>query len=256
MSNFSFTKIDPISGLPGATEYAGNCQECSGKRSFGKTDWNNFGPRIGFAWRPMRNWVLRGAYGIMYEADTFNGLYGVIPGGLGGGYGGTYNLAAAAIEPWRGVFNWDNGFPTQRYTPSKKDPSFSNRNVTYGTDPEYGRNPYIQSWNLNLQRQLFSKIVVDIGYVGRKGTALRQGGSGKSRAGPGVGSRHVRPQSQQHDPERGRRRGQRSALSLSWFHGNSGQLPCVRSRSYTGTLRWASMAARWGSPPTMRCRLQ
>ena len=176
MSNFSFTKIDPISGLPGATEWAGNCKACSGKRSFGKTDWKGFGPRIGFAWRPIDKWVLRGAYGIMYEADTFNGLYGVIPGGLGGAYGGTYSLGADPLEPWRGIYGWDNGFPTNRFTPAQFDPSFGNRNATYGTDPEYGRNAYVQAWNFNLQRQLPSKFVVDLGYVGRKGTALREGG--------------------------------------------------------------------------------
>jgi hypothetical protein len=179
MSNFSFTKIDPISGLPGATEWAGDCSACSGKRAFGRKDWTGFGPRIGVAWRPFDKWVIRTAYGIMYEADTFNGLSGVIPGGLGGAYGGTYSLGADPLTPWRGIFNWDEGFPASRYTPPRFDVSYANRNQTYGTDPEYGRNAYVQAWNFNIQRQLPGRVVLDIGYVGRKGTAMREGSLAK-----------------------------------------------------------------------------
>ena len=43
-------------------------------------------------------------------------------------------------------------------------------------DPRYGLTPYIQQWNLNLQKQLPGKILVDAGYIGNKGTKLRYRG--------------------------------------------------------------------------------
>ena len=125
--------------------------------------------------------MLRGAYGIYYEADTFNGLVGVIPGGGAGAYSGTYNLQADPITPWRGIFNWDNGFPTDRRTAPQYDVSFGDKNATFGTDPDYGRKAYVQAWNINLQRQLISRFVLDIGYVGRKGTGLREGALAKGK---------------------------------------------------------------------------
>jgi hypothetical protein len=41
----------------------------------------------------------------------------------------------------------------------------------FGTDPHI-RTPYVQNFNLNLQQQLTSKAVIQIGYVGSKGTKL------------------------------------------------------------------------------------
>ena len=32
----------------------------------GDAKWNNFGPRVGFAYNPSKNWVVRAGYGIFY----------------------------------------------------------------------------------------------------------------------------------------------------------------------------------------------
>src|SRR5204862_6672642 len=63
--------------------------------------------------------------------------------------------------------------------------SFGDKNATFGTDPDYGRKAYVQAWNINLQRQLISRFVLDIGYVGRKGTGLREGALAKVNQVPG-----------------------------------------------------------------------
>jgi hypothetical protein len=170
-ASWSETAIDPISKLPGAYEFAGNCSACTGKRYFGRRDWLNFGPRIGFAYQPFPKWTIRSAYGIFYEADLNNGLTGA-PGGLGGAFVGTYNLSADPIEPWRGIFNWDNGFPTNRYVKAQFDPSFGNFNNPAMVDPEYGRSPRTHQWNFNIQREIGWRTVVDVGYVGRTSTGL------------------------------------------------------------------------------------
>jgi hypothetical protein len=36
LSSWNPTKIDPASGLPGAYDFAGDCDICTGKRSFGR----------------------------------------------------------------------------------------------------------------------------------------------------------------------------------------------------------------------------
>jgi hypothetical protein len=174
MASWNPNKIDPISNLPGAYEFAGNCPACSGKTHFGRKDWNDFGPRIGLAWQPLRRWTLRASYGIMYEGDVFNGA-GSSPSGLGGAWVGTYDLGADPVEPWRGIFNWDEGFPTNRYRPPSFDVSYGNINAASMTDELYGRSPMIQQWNFNVQRELAPNFIIDVGYLGRLGTGLREG---------------------------------------------------------------------------------
>ncbi len=177
VASWTTTAIDPISKLPGAYQFAGNCSACTGKRYFGKPSWRNFGPRIGFAWQPLPKWALRGSYGIMYEGDIFDVFSSGTPLGIRTSVQavGTYPLDADALQPWAGVFNWDNGFPVDRYVPPTYNASWGNFNRPGMVDPEYGRTGYIQQWNFNLQRELPSHLVLDVGYVGNKGTGLRNG---------------------------------------------------------------------------------
>jgi len=88
-------------------------------------------------------------------------------------WGGTYPLSADPLNPWAGIFNWDNGFPTDRYSPAALDRSWGDKNRPGMVDPHYGRSPYIQQWNLNLQRELPLKLVLDVGYIGLKSTGLK-----------------------------------------------------------------------------------
>ena len=175
-SSWTPNRIDPISGLPGAYEFAGKCQGCTGKRYFGRKSFRDFGPRFGFAWRVRDKWTVRGAYGILYEADSFNG-YNPTPLGkpTSTAWGGTYSLNSNPTQPWAGIFNWDNGFPTDRYTPASMDPSWGNFNRPGMVDPNYGLTPYVQQWNFNVQRELPGKVVLDVGYLGNKGTRLKAG---------------------------------------------------------------------------------
>lgn len=175
MATWTPSVVDPASGLPGAYEYTRHCSDCSGQRYFGRKDYRDFGPRIGFAWRAAPKLTVRGAYGIFYEADTFNGLWRVVPAGTGGGWAGRFNLSPDPVEPWRGIFNWDGGFPSNRYEPADFDRSFGNSSTPMMVDPEYGRSPRVHQWNLNIQRELFHKVVLDAGYLGRTATALRAG---------------------------------------------------------------------------------
>ena len=173
-SSWDPNTIDPATGLKGAYVFAGNCSVCTGKSYFGTNDYKDFGPRIGFAWRPIDKWTVRGAYGIMYDPDSFNGYNGTPLGKpTNTAWGGTYSLSANPINPWAGIFNWDTGFPTDRYSPGSFDPSWGDKNRPGQVDPRYGLSPYVQQWNLNVQRQLPFNLVMDVGYLGMKATRLK-----------------------------------------------------------------------------------
>ena len=162
---------DPYLGLnlKGAYTFAGKCATCTGRRTYGKRDFNNFAPRIGFAWQLVKDTTIRGAYTVQYIGDDVN----LGPNIVGAG---TFDLNTDPVHPWTGIFNWDDGIPQNRYVPPTANPSFADTvgNATM-VDPRYGVTPYIQQWNLNVQRMLPGKILLDVGYIGNKGTKLRGG---------------------------------------------------------------------------------
>jgi hypothetical protein len=173
MASWNLTKPDPATGRLGAYDFAGSCQICTGQRYFGHRDYKGFSPRLGLAWQPISNWTVRAAYGIFFEGDLFNN-YGAIPGASAFPFQGSYNLSADPVDPWRGIFNWDTGFPTDRFIAPAFDVSYAYRSGSASMiDPRYGGGAYTQQWNLNIQRQLAKTLVLDIGYVGNKTTAIR-----------------------------------------------------------------------------------
>jgi hypothetical protein len=173
MASWNLSKTDPQSGLKGAYDFAGNCSVCMGRRYFGTRSYNDFGPRFGLAWQASDKWVVRTAFGLFYEGDN-NNSYSATNGATNFPWAGSYILAADAVNPWAGIFNWDNGFPTDRYVPPTFDVSYANRGGSPSyIDPNYGRVGYTQQWNLNIQRRLPGKLLLDTGYVGNKSSGLK-----------------------------------------------------------------------------------
>ncbi len=120
-------------------------------------DLNNFAPQIGFAWTPRSGGktVVRGAYGIHYDQSSLapgEGLYFSAP-----------------------YFNLGVAFPIQGFfTPSLSSPfvfpfPIPASATTFQRDL---RTPYYQQWNFGIQRELGAARVVEIAYVGTKGTRL------------------------------------------------------------------------------------
>ena len=176
LSSWNPNKTDPVSGLPGAYDFAGDCTGCTGKRYFGRKSFRDWAPRFGFAFQPGRNWTIRGAYGIFFTPDMFNGR-GPTPLDKATSIqaAGTFSLEPDPVTPWAGIFNWDNGFPGNRYVAPVQDASWGNANRPGMIDPNYGRTGYSQNWNFNVQHALPAGFVVDAGYVGNKSTGIRVG---------------------------------------------------------------------------------
>ncbi len=125
------------------------------------TDKNDFGPRFGFAYDPLGKGrtSIRGAYGIFYTysgaiiSSTVNQTPPYI---LPLSFPTPYSLA----DPFRGRVN---PFP---YVVDTKNPRYEYPTQQYSVDPQY-RDGYVQQFNLNLQHQFGSNLVVQAGYVGR-----------------------------------------------------------------------------------------
>jgi hypothetical protein len=90
--------------------YAKNASSNVGGRALKFGDRNNFGPRFGFAWRPVKSHelVVRGGYGVYYEQEHPSGpiLHAINPppGGIGApdaaysGFGFTRDFTAPALS--------------------------------------------------------------------------------------------------------------------------------------------------------------
>jgi Carboxypeptidase regulatory-like domain len=128
-----------------------------------KTDYNNFAPRIGFAWSPWNEkTVLRGAFGIFYDvqADQNDAELAYNPTGLI--FSQSYIPAATATPAER----LSTGFPTAVYS-TVSDPAGRASAAMFNN-----RTTYIEEWNLNLERALSKSMALQVAYVGTRGVKL------------------------------------------------------------------------------------
>jgi hypothetical protein len=122
-----------------------------------------FSPRVGFAWRAFRNTVVRGGYGMNFA----NGQYISFIQNLAFQPPFADVQTNQVTQPSAGVpactAYWSlclaNGFGTPQAAGN------------YSVNKNY-RLPYVQVWNLDIQRTLPAGIVLNVGWNGAKGTRL------------------------------------------------------------------------------------
>lgn len=130
-------------------------------------DWNNFAPRVGFAYNLRPKTVIRGSYGFFYDVPPMN----FIVANTGMPNGGSAGVHANPAGPDPVFTQTRNGFninPGELIFPTNVTPT----NVgAFGISSDF-RTPYVQNYNLNVQQQLSSNVLLQVGYVGSKGTKL------------------------------------------------------------------------------------
>jgi hypothetical protein len=132
-------------------------------------DRNNVAPRVGFAWSPTTRWVVRGAYGVFFTHTVRQGREGLLgfnPPFLVDNLLQTTVTGAAAIAT-AAPFRLVNGYPSGLLDPASLAPTIGRR-----AQDAFQRTPYIQQYNFGIQYELLKDLLLDVAYVGNKGTKL------------------------------------------------------------------------------------
>ncbi len=146
-------------------------------KGLAEADLNNFAPRIGFAWDVAGNGKtsVRGGYGIFYEsinADSvaqenppFAGFGNAFRGDIADPFGSTGQTAPPVTTS--GKFGC---VPISTY-PGYNCPLFPLPAGGVFTEPNL-RSPYIQEFNLSIQRQITPSVLVEAAYAGKIGIKI------------------------------------------------------------------------------------
>lgn len=119
---------------------------------FNNTNFLNFAPRVGFAYRATEKWVLRGGYGIYYNPNHLN----------------DYTLASTN-PPFSTIYTFTGGTTTPTLFLSNPIPATLPGASSYPS--AFTINPnlpteYMNQWSFDLQRQLWRGGALDVEYIG------------------------------------------------------------------------------------------
>jgi hypothetical protein len=133
-------------------------------------DWNNFAPALGFSWSipwlGRDKTVLRAGYGMNYQRGinmlSLDSAIGNLPG--------VHAITSESFADYRNLTTLTlplrpSAAPLQPVPLTSRTQSMTgwdNNRVT----------PYIQNWNLELQRELVRNLTLEVRYIGSKGTKL------------------------------------------------------------------------------------
>ncbi len=194
-SNFNPFEINPETKMPGVLGYAG----VNLPRHFVGRDYNNFGPRFGFAWDVRGNGktAVRGGYGLVYllvesgdtQGDNSNSL----------GFAATTPFVAAGGAPVK-AFQFSQGPASlvRPLGPAGGPSAFRGQSVQF--QAWNARTPYLQQWNFTLQQALPFRWVISASYAGNKGTKLFGGNYAMNQLDPAYFSLRLQLQDQVANP--------------------------------------------------------
>ena len=165
MNSFNLSQINPVSGTPGVVKFLGLNGYPTQPYS---TDWNNFGPRFGFAWKVFNSdkTVVRGGFGIFF-AHPFDA--GVPTANTLG-----FSLQATLNSPDNGItapFLLRNGVPVQPTAPALNDsfgavPVGQNANTAVTWFERNRATGYSEQFNIGIQRQFPGSMVIEVTALG------------------------------------------------------------------------------------------
>jgi outer membrane receptor protein involved in Fe transport len=166
-NGFDSTAINPVSGTPGVVTFAGR----DGASIYANNwDTNNFGPRLGFAWKPHDRWVVRGGAALLYLGEYDQPMPIALT--LGFSKSGDF-VSSGGVVP---AFQLSHGLPP--IPAPVLGPGFGavsvgqspNTNVTYvAANHPTG---YLEEVSFDIQHELGGNFLVDVGYLGSFGHHL------------------------------------------------------------------------------------
>lgn len=117
----------------------------------------NFAPRVGLAWQlpGLPHTVFRAGYGIYFSPEIAVESYDLVLNGLLNIFNETQGNQAPVLTTRDGFAKTAaSGFPSY-----------------FGLDPK-ARTPYVQQWNAGIQHELPGRVLLELAYIGSKGTEL------------------------------------------------------------------------------------
>src|SRR5712692_3177677 len=186
-SNFCLGCPNSVTGLKGKVVYEGDPEFPKG--DIAPAHKNNIEPRVNFSWAPFRDQktVIRGGYNI-FASNAFASINS--PG-----------QSAANAPGWNQEYDWNGSFnPTQcaplsgqcvasplsdtaidkgslttpplpsTFPGANRDPLLGIGLLQFFTPPAH--DPMVQTWSLEIERELPGNMMLSIGYVGNHGTHL------------------------------------------------------------------------------------
>jgi outer membrane receptor protein involved in Fe transport len=161
---------EPLFGTPGEIIFPGNTLSL---RNMWRTDYKNFGPRLGVAYQVTQSLVARGGYGVTYVPSNtgFNdgpGFYGAAsftPSVIGNAYGSS--PAGVVVAPF---YSSTINPIIAPVGPNTQDPRIYGGARRFPYDYKNG---YVQQWNFFLEQKLGANWIVSAGYIGSHGSRLQ-----------------------------------------------------------------------------------
>ena len=142
-----------------------------------------FMPRLGFAWDPKGDgrWAIRASYGVFYDQfQNGPGVASQVP---------VSSLPWAQFNQYSGAgIDFANPYVGHQYPLPN---TFVQPSTVFAIDPT-ARAPYVQDWNFGVQRSIRNRYLLEIRYVGTKGTHLpRNIEANPALYGPGATSQNA-----------------------------------------------------------------
>jgi hypothetical protein len=133
----------------------------------------NIAPRLGITYQLNESTVVRMGYGRSYDIGVFGSTFG---------HNVTQNLPVLARQTLNAPQNFERIFTLAQGPPAPTFPEVGANGRFRAPDgvnpsilPPEQRLPYVDAWNLTVQRQLTADLAAEIAYVGNKGTHVFNG---------------------------------------------------------------------------------
>jgi len=170
------TITNPDTGTYGAMSYYGYGSGEVGRRSAGSTYHGNFAPRLGVAYTPIPNWVVRAGFGVNYSR---NGTANLQTGTTGLNKKTSYTTTINGEQPAFYLDNSNANFPAWSSTITKSVDEntgnyYNSTSASYPTASSVSmaypgssvRPPTVYNWNIGVEHALTRNLVLSATYAG------------------------------------------------------------------------------------------